>query len=255
MGLCEMRRNLWIGAAVLFTAAGALRAADDLPDAASILDKYIEVTGGKAAYARIHSEVSTGTMTFPAMGLKGSMVAYAAEPDKALVEITLEGIGKMQEASNGEYAWSLSAVQGPRLKEGDEKAEALEQGRFHADARWRDIYLKAETTGVEQVDGKECYKVTLTRKTGNPQTRWFDKQSNLMVKMAATVKSPMGEISSESVFSDYRKEGGLLVAHKVALHAAGQEIVMTIDKVEHNAEIPKDKFEMPAEIKALLQKK
>ncbi len=248
-----IRRTLWLGTA-LFAAAGALCAADELPKAETILDKFVEVTGGKAAYGKIHTEVTTGSMEMAAMGLKGSMVAYAAEPDKHLVEITFEGIGKIQEGSNGEAAWSLSAIQGPRLKEGDEKAEALEQGKFHSDARWRDIYLKVETMGVEPVDGKDCYKISLTRKTGNPQTRWFDKQTNLLVKVAATVKSPMGEISSESLFSDYRKEGDLLLPHKAKLTAAGQEIVMTIEKVQQNAEIPKDKFEMPAEIKALLKK-
>jgi zinc protease len=250
----EIRRRTWIGAAVLLATAGALHAADELPKAETILDKFVEVTGGKAAYAKVHSEVTTGTMEMAAMGLKGSLVAYTAEPDKHLVEITFEGIGKIQEGSDGQTAWSLSAIQGPRLKEGDEKAEALEQGRFHSDARWRDIYQKVETIGLEPVDGKDCYKVSLTRKTGTPQTRWFDKQTNLLVKVAATVKSPMGEISSESVFSDYRKEGDLLVAHKAKLSAAGQEIVMTIDKVQQNAEIPKDKFEMPAEIKALMKK-
>jgi len=54
-----------------FLAAGALAAADELPKTETILDKYIEATGGKAAYAKIHSEISTGTMEFAAMGLKG----------------------------------------------------------------------------------------------------------------------------------------------------------------------------------------
>jgi hypothetical protein len=41
---------------------------------------------------------------------------------------------------------------------------------------------------------------------------------------------------------------------KVAQKAAGQEIAITIDSVKYNAEIPKDKFEPPDEIKAMLKK-
>ena len=254
MGHGQVQRKFWIGAAALCAAAGMLAAADDLPKAETILDKYVEATGGKAAYAKVHTEVTTGTMEFPAMGLKGNMVSYAAEPDKHLVEMTIEGVGTIQDASDGAAAWTLSAVQGPHIKEGDEKAEALETGKFHADARWREIFQKVETTGVEQVDGKDCYKVTLSRKTGSPQTRWFDKQTNLLVRVLATVKSPNGEITSQSTFSDYRKEGDLLVAHKATMHAAGQDIVITVDKVQHNAAIPPEKFVMPAEIKALQKK-
>ncbi len=239
---------------LLLAAAGALAAADDLPKAETILDKYVEATGGKAAYAKIHSEITTGTMEFTAMGLKGKLVAYGAEPNLQLTEVTFEGIGKVQEGTNGDVAWGLSAVQGPRIKEGDERAESLQRAKFHGDAQWRDTFKTVETTGVEAVDGKDCYKVVATPKAGSPVTRWYDKESNLMVKTAMTTKSPMGEIQSESTISDYRKEGPLLVPHKIITHAAGQDFAITIDTVQQNAEIPKGKFDLPDEIKALLKK-
>lgn len=243
------RRNITLG--LLF--AAALGAADDLPKGETILDKYIEVTGGKAAHAKVKSDVSSGEMTLGAMGLKGKVMSYSQSPDKRVVEITLEGIGKISEGSNGEIAWSHSAMQGPRLKEGDEKAEALLQGKHNADSQWRDLYTSAETKGVESVDGKECYKVVVTPKSGKPQTRWYDKQSGLLLKMVMTSRSPMGEIEVESFLSDYRKEGELLLPHKISNKMAGQEIAMTIDKVEQNVEIPKDRFEPPAEVKALIK--
>jgi hypothetical protein len=36
--------------------------------------------------------------------------------------------------------------------------------------------------------------------------------------------------------------------------AGPMEFAMTIDSVQHNPEIPKDKFEIPDEVKALLKK-
>jgi hypothetical protein len=243
-----------MSAALVLGAAGAMAAADDLPKAETILDKYVEVTGGKAAYAKIHSEIATGTMTLGAMGITGKLTTYQAEPNKQLVEINIEGMGKVMEGTNGDVAWGLSAMQGPRIKEGEEKAKALESARLNSEAQWRDVYKTVETAGVEQVDGKDCYKVVLTPKTGSPVTKWYDKDSNLLVKNAATVKTAMGEISSESMLSDYRKEGDLLVPHKTVSKAMGQEFTITIDTVKHNAEIPKEKFDLPEEIQALLKK-
>ena len=86
-------------------------------------------------------------------------------------------------------------------------------------------------------------------------TRWYDKDSGLLLKMSMIAKSPMGEIQVESAMSDYRKEGDVVMPHKVVQHVATMEMVMTLDSVQQNAEIPKDKFEVPAEVKALLVKK
>jgi zinc protease len=240
--------------ALALTLAGVLAEAADLPKGEVLLDKYIEVTGGKAAHAKIHSDMTTGTMEFKAMGLKGKITTYGAEPDKKYSEVLLDGIGKMQEGVNGDVAWSMSAMQGPRVKEGDEKIETLLQAKFNSDLNWRDLFKTAETVGVETVDGKQCYKVVLTPKTGSPSTRWFDKESNLLVKLSMTSKSPMGEIQSEMLVSDYRKEGDILLPHKMTVKAGPMEFEATVETVQHNPEIPKDKFDIPDEVKALLKK-
>jgi outer membrane lipoprotein-sorting protein len=241
-------------AAILAFGAFALAAADELPKGEVVLDKYIDATGGKAAYSKLHSETTTGTMEFKGMGLKGKMTAYAAEPDKRYTEVVIDGVGKIQEGSNGEVAWGLSTMQGPRLKEGDEKAETLLQAKFNPDLSWRDLYKSAETVGVEAIDGKDCYKVLLTPKAGAPITKWYDKQSGYLVKMSLTAKTPMGDIQSDTTYADYRKEGEVIVPHKVNSHVATLEFVMTIESVQANTEIPKDKWEVPAEVKALMNK-
>lgn len=249
-------RNLSIAAALLLCAAAApLLAADDLPKAEAIIDKYIEVTGGKAAYQKLHTEVSSGSIEIVGKGIKGSVTNYRAEPNKTFTEMNFEGIGKMQDGSDGKVSWSLSGIQGPHVKEGDEKNESLREATFNPELNWRDMYKSAQTKSVESVDGKDCYKVELTPASGNPVTQYYEKQSGLLVKTAMVVKSPMGEIPTESIVGDYRKEGGVLVPHKLTNKLVGMEITMTLDSIQYNVEIPKDKFDPPDEIKALVNKK
>lgn|ERR1017187_3709971 len=248
-------RHIVVGAALLLAAGGArLMAADDLPKAETLIDKYIEATGGKAAYQKNHSTVMTGTMELAARGIKGTLTVYEAAPDKNYTEINFEGIGKYQEGSDGKVAWRLSAM-GAELKDGDEKAQALLQGRFNGDLFWKELYKTAETTGVESVDGRDCYKIVMTPNEGSPITRYQDKQTNLMVKVTMTAKAATGDLPFEQTVGDYRKEGDLLVPHKKTQKAAGQEIVFTVVSVKYNPDIPKDKFELPDEIKALVNKK
>lgn len=251
-----MKRNPLAWTLVLGAAALApLFAAGDLPKAETILEKSVEATGGRAAYGKLRTMVVTGTMELKGIGIKGSMTSYHAAPDKLLMEVSLQGVGTIRDGSDGEVAWEISALQGPRLKQGEERAVALREGKFNASLRWRESYKQAVTAGVEKVDGKDCYKVVMTPNEGSPVTQYFDKETNLPVKITMVLKSPMGELPTETLIGDYRKEGDLLMAHKMTQKAAGQEITLEFESVKFNVDIPKDKFDLPEEIQALVAKK
>ena len=250
-----LRANVIVATGLLAGIALPHLVAADLPKAETILDKYIEVTGGKAAYQKLHSHMESGTFELPAMGVKGTLTSYRAEPDLAYTEIVLEGIGKMQVGSDGKVAWTNNPMQGPHIQEGAERAQAMQTERFNGELHWREIYKTAETTGIEAVDGKDCYKVVLTPAEGSPATHFYDKESGLLTKFSIVSQSAMGEIPTDSFPTDYRKEGDILMAHKVRQTAAGQEVVITIDTVKVNPEIPKSRFDLPDEIKALVNKK
>jgi zinc protease len=241
-----------IGAAMVLSLSLA-RAADDLPKGETILDKYVEVTGGKAAYQKHHSEVSKGTFSMAAMNLKGDMTSYLAEPNKSYTEIDLGAMGKMRKGSDGNVFWSLSAMMGPHIEEGSEKAQS-QLNRMNAELNWHDLFTDAKTVGTDTVDGKECYKVQLTPKEGSPITQCYDKVSGLMVKMTMTAQTPMGEATVDAFATDYRKEGDILMPHSLKQNVAGTEFVISIDSVTFNADIPADKFVLPDEIKALAKK-
>jgi zinc protease len=243
---------------LLAVALGALisqlAAQEALPQAGAILDKYIEATGGRAAYEKLHSEVRSGSMELVGKGITFKMTLYRAAPSKSYMVLEVPGVGQMEEGTDGQVAWSRSAVQGPRVKEGDERALALLAAAFNADLRWRDLYKSAETQGSEEVNGQSCYKVLITTKEGLQQTRYYDKKSGLLVKAAMIAKTQMGEIPTESLLSDYKSVDGILIPHKTFMKVLGQEIVMTLDSLKTNVEIEESRFQAPEEIKALLGK-
>lgn len=245
-------KNVAIGAAMVLSITLA-RAADELPKADTILDKYIEATGGKAAYQKHHSEIEKSTLQLAAMGVNASVVSYRAEGDKSLMETDLGGFGKSRDGSDGKVFWSLNSMTGPHVKDGVEKAQAMISAKFNAELNWRDVFKDAKTVGTDTVDGKQCYKVELTLAEGPPITQCYDKQSSLMVKQTMTTQSPMGEVTVDSFASDYRKEDDVLVPHKIKSNMAGQEILITVNSVTFNTDIPADKFALPDEIKALVK--
>ncbi len=225
-----------------------------LPTAETIMNHWLEASGGKAAWEARHNTVQHGAIDFTGRGLKGTITIYQAAPDKNLEVIELPGIGKVESGSDGNVAWENSALQGPRIKQGVERTNALRDGAFNASLNWQKLYAKAETTGAETVEGHDCFKVVLSPAEGQPVTEFYDKKSGLLIETAATRTTPMGDISGVVVYDDYRKEGDVLAPHKMINRFAQQEFQIEIQSIEFNVDMPAGRFDLPPEVKALVSK-
>ncbi len=250
-----MNRRLLI---LLLTVAAAgvtsVYGADPLPSAESILDRYVQVTGGKQAYEKRKSEIAHGTVEFPALGIKGSMTRYAAQPDKYYYTVDIAAIGKMETGVDGSIAWENSAILGPRVKSGVERAEAIREGNMNGTVNWRKLYPKVENAGIEIIDGEECFKVVMTPAEGQPVIGYYQKKSGLQVKLTTVASTQMGDIPVEIIASDYKNFGGILEPTKVIQKAGPQEFTMTLERVEVNPAIPPETFALPAEVRAVADK-
>jgi|SRR5579871_41922 len=249
------RRFVLIGCFGVFAAAYATAADEALPKAADILDRYVEVTGGKTAYLNHRSEITVGQIDFGAQGLKGTVTRYAAGPDKTYSDMNIDGVGQIELGTNGGVAWEKSSLLGVRVKMGEEKAQALREGTFNAAIQWSKMYSKVETLAIEPVASEDCYKVLLTPATGNPETMYFSKKTGLLMVTTMIAVNQMGEVPVESTVSDYKNFNGILMPTKVREKAAGQEFTITIQSVAINPEIPPTRFDLPAEVKALIAPK
>jgi hypothetical protein len=232
---------------------GFLYAADELPTPDSLIDRYVEVTGGKANYEKRVTEIMTAKLEFPALGLSAPVKRYSA-PNKYYSTVEMPGIGTMEIGYTDGIAWEKSVAMGPRVKTGVERAEAIREATMNSTANLRKLYEKITVEGIESVDGEDNYKVVLEPKEGKPMVMMFQKKSGLVTKMVATAVSPMGEVPVEIKVSDYKNFGGVWVPAKTTQKAAGQEFTITIESVDVNTPIPPERFATPPEIKALAGK-
>ncbi len=234
--------------------AAHLPAQEATPSAESILDRYVEVTGGKAAYEKHGTQIITGNIAVPEQGLTGRLTRYAMAPDKEYSIVEFGPIGKIESGVFNGVAWEKSAILGPRVKSGDEKEQAMREARFNVPVEWRKIFTKVEAAGKETVNGEECYKITLTPATGKPETQFFSIKSGLLVKTTTIAISPMGEVAAESQVSDYKRFGGVLYPTRSKEKAGTQELDITVTSVKFDEPIPPQYFELPPDIKAVLAK-
>jgi hypothetical protein len=252
-----MTRNRFLTLVLVsgFAAGAAAGAAEEtLPKAETVLDRFVEVTGGKNNYEKHRSEVATMSMEFIGKGIKGSGVHYADSSNNSYESMALEGIGKVDSGVLNGIAWESNPITGPRLREGAEKADSLRDSRFNAPLYWRELYKSAETAGIEDVNGESCYKVILTPASGKPSTNFYSKKTGLLVKISRVVTSQMGEVPVELFVQDYKTYDGIVMPAKISQKMMGSEIVVSTNDVKFNTEIAKDRFEPPPDVKKLMAK-
>ena len=224
-------------------------AQDALPSADAVLNRFVDAIGGRAVLEKRHNQVEHGTVEIAAMGVKGGVTIYEAEPNKNRMIIDLAGIGKIESGTDGTVAWENNPLQGPRVVQGVELVDTLRDATFNAPLSVQKLYSKVETT-----EGHDCYKVVLTPKEGNPTTEYYDKTSGFLIKTSATRSTAMGDVPIDMVYDDYRKDGDAVSPHKLTQRAAQMEFQIVIAKTDVNVDLPKDIFDLPPDIKELVNK-
>lgn len=235
------------------TVAASLSMAADMPSGESLLQRAIDKSGGTAAWAKAKNMTMSGTVEMPAQNITGT-IAIFEEGEKSYTEMDIAGIGKIEGGFDGETAWENSALQGPRILEGEEKVEAKRAARLLSLTVWRNVYKSARTIGSEDVDGKPAWKVEMTPKEGKPETFYFDRDSGLLVRITAVRSTPLGDVSTQSTMTDFRSVDGILTPFTQTETAMSQSIVTHFKDISYNAPLPKDRFDLPAAIKSLPHK-
>ncbi len=226
-----------------------------LPDAAGIISRYIEVTGGEAAYAAIKNFKVTGTFALPAQKIEGALTIVGADGGRMVFSVDIPGIGTERSGSDGTTVWAMSAMTGSRILEGTERERMLRDADLQKELNWKTYYKSATTTKLDEVDGNAAYVVDMVDNYDVVETRYYDKESGLLVRTAGKVKSQMGEMMTDSRLTDYQQFAGVLMPKTVEVSMMGMKQVVTIKSVEMNVEFGGDEFALPDDIKALSQNK
>jgi hypothetical protein len=243
--------------------AGTVAWAQDekLPSGEKIMEKTIEGRGGREAFEKLKTRVLKGTIEVVGTGgpREGSRTRYEAAPNKRYSLVELAPDGKIESGTDGDVSWELSSSQGPRIVEGQEKAQRERDSTFNALLYWRELYEKVECVGKEQVDDRPCYKVVLTPKVGTPETMYFSTKNGFPVKTEMVRMTAQGDRQIQERLEDYREVDGVQLPFRVIRQVTTiglpqnttQTITYTWKSIEHNVDLPADRFDLPQEVKDL----
>ena len=236
--------SLLLGLSVLLV---PMAAADVLLE--DVLSKHYEAIGGLDAWRALDSCRMSGRMIAP-QGIDAPFTLTYQEPLKSRLEVTFQGMTRVQ-AFDGEVAWAIVPFSGsadpqempeefvPMMKEQSDLPGPL--------VDWEAKGHQIDLVGRVSEGEVETIHLEVTLESGAIRHYFLDGETYLPSRIEATTEFMGNEVEVETVFSDFRQVGDLVMAHSIATGPIdapeGQE--MLIESIELDVELEDDYFSFP----------
>ena len=245
-----------------------------LPAPSSILDKYIEASGGAQRLAGLTSFVAKGTSVgFGGFGGGGDVEIDAKVPDQRATIILFKaetGRGDQIRSYNGRTGWvrtPLNVLGEFQLSGGD-----LDGARFDAQLSFpgqiKQILTNLKTgppTSIMDLPGPssqtslqqdlalgqshECDVVQGTGPRGLLVTLYFDRQNGLLLRELRYGNSPIGRVPTQIDYGNYRDVNGIKLPFRITYAWLDGRDSIELTDIKTNVPIDEAKFGRPAPLK------
>lgn len=220
-------------------------AASANPSVDQILDKYVDAVGGRAAWKKLTSRQSSGTIEVPAMNLSGTFQVIEKAPNRMLSVVVVAG-ANFREGFDGKTGWSDDPQNGVREQSGLELEETRRQADFYHSLDLRQLYKKLTVTRTEKIGDRSAYVVEGATGSGDPDQMYFDTQTGLALRVIGQHHGPEGVTVVQEDLEDYRDVDGVKVPFVIHQSSGESAFTIKIEEVRHNLPFDDAQFAKPA---------
>jgi len=206
-----------------------------------IVEQYVRAAGGGRALSKIQTLALEGTFSTDD-GKSGTYTLNTKLPNRYYLEL-LVGEQNLIEAYNGKSAWrrnaagELGTLVGPEGMQLEAAAQYYNSRLVNPKKEKMALAFVGNTT----VRGKDARELGVTTATGMKRHVFFDPQTYLVVKEAATV----GGLEEEILYDDYRTVDGVKLPNKIELQRGGAKYDIKVTRAVINGTIGERVFDFP----------
>jgi len=217
-----------------------------MPSVDQILNHYVEAQGGRAAWQKLTSRVTIGTIEVPSMQLSGTIEFHEKAPDRFLGVVTING-ASFRQGYDGTAGWTDDPANGMRDQTGPELAETRRESDFYHSIELRKLYSKLTLTGKEKIGERDAYVIEADLpEGGEPDKLYFDVQTGLALRVTSQRHGPDGVSHIREDLEDYREVDGVKLPFIIRQTNGDTVETITIGEYHHNVPLEDGQFAKPA---------
>jgi zinc protease len=215
--------------------------ADEGISARMVIEKYLNAIGGVDAWNKLTNlsiEMST-TMS----GMPLSINLFKQKPDKMASEVVMNGMVLQKQVLNG--GKGIMVMQGQkRALEGEPLEQMVKQSAFLSETQYLGEGYTLKIEGIEPVDGKDAYKMSITSPSGKTTTEYYETTTGFKLKSISKENTQMGEMVVVATYGKYTGYEGIYYPAVMTQTAGPQEMKLEVIKVDTKTVIDASKFSL-----------
>jgi hypothetical protein len=227
--------------------AGAARRAGKLPTVQEVLDRYVEVTGGRAGLLRYKSMTMHGHLQVPARNIERDGVFYTKD-GKMLQKIFLPDGKENVSGYDGETAWDLGSDGKAVIHEGDEVKTVARDADMYYHLQVLKYFKSMDVIDVKEFNGRACYHLKGINNWGKVNEQFYDKENGLLVGYAFNTAWRGGDGDATETFEEYQDFGGVRMATKNTHREGGEVSIFWITSVTYD-DVRDERFALPEAVR------
>jgi len=217
------------------------------PTVSAIIERFIEVTGGRAGWESLESLRGLGTLELAGGSVSGSLAIYQTL-DAFRMSVDAGGAGTQVTIRRGNEAWQIQTDGTVQQVTGGALRKLLRDRSFNPLLGAATMYTSMELAGVEEVNGEQAWKIrcALADEPGGEDLRFFSVASGLQVKVIEQGAGQAASFPTEIFLTDYRQVGPVKVAFGTQLALGRSSVQISLESMQANTAIPDCLFTLPA---------
>lgn len=245
-----------------------LPAAQDapLPDAVELLARVERALGPADLRAAVKNRRLRGRAGWEGMPAEGEFEETFQGADQARLSTVFDEFGLFALGCDGGIVWENRAGEAIVKTGWDACADMRRHGMIRG-AAWDTLYESARTVGRERVGEVDCWKLELVPRALVPVPErasdrapvpdvWFvATDTHLPRRVDVFHEGPESAVTEAIVHTlDWREVGGQQYAHRRKIEVSGFTLVLDVETVEHDVELPADFFDPGDEVRAAAER-
>lgn len=204
--------------------------------ASNIIDKYLDVLGGREKIAAVENikMVSQGEV----QGMQLQTTQYFKMPNKMRIEVAVGGNVMQKVVFDGVSGYTEAMGQKQEMPE--EAVASMKLGNLFPELRFDTEGYEFELKEVETIDNQDAYKIVIKDPVGKSRTSYYSIESGFKIREITSE----GGVTQTIDFSDFKPVEGIMFPHTTKLSGVMPfTLSMTVSAIEVNGALEADLFD------------
>lgn len=226
---------------LMFTLLGTTSNSQSLPTAETVLAQYIKAIGGKRALAKVKDLTIVETSLIGSNNLTMVYVYKYPEMSALRVKITENGTEISSQMTEGKKEIVKSPLGRYEVEDPLASSMRITRIKFH-EFHYPKLGVKSTLEGVEEVNGKNAYKLKHSTDNGASWICYYDTESGLKVKSEMEYFSQNKSEQLSEFYTDYREVNGIKISHSRKVSTPSFASEWKVQSLKINSKLPDSEF-------------